>query len=244
MNTNYALVTGGSRGIGAAICKRLAKDGYNILLNFRSNTKAANATKSEIEALGQKVDLLQCDISDNEAWTKSFETWQQNNPEAVIRVLVNNAGQRIDKLFMWMEHENWNDVMDTHVGGFFNVTKLIYPLLVKERTGRIVNVVSLSGIKGMPGQTNYSAAKAAIIGATKALAQEVGRSKITVNAVAPGFIKTDMTEDLDESQLKRMIPLKRFGTADEVAALVSFLASDEAGYITGTTISINGGLYT
>lgn len=161
-----------------------------------------------------------------------------------IAVLVNNAGIRRDNLLALMPDDDWTAVLNTTLNGFFNVTKPLIPMMQFHKFGRIINMASLSGIKGLPGQTNYSAAKGGIIAATKALAQEVARKNITVNAVAPGFIKTDMTADLDEDSLKKTIPARRFGTPEEVASLIGFLASDDSGYITGNVISINGGLYT
>ena len=149
----FALVTGGSRGIGAAICKRLAKDGYHVLINFRSNIEAAKETAAIVEAEGKEAHLLQCDVSDKSSFEATFENWKSENEDAEVEILVNNAGQRIDQLFMWMEDENWKNVLDTHVGGFYNVTKTIYPLMVRQRYGRIINIVSLSGLKGI-GWTN------------------------------------------------------------------------------------------
>ena len=165
------------------------------------------------------------------------------NKDKTIEVLVNNAGIREDALMMWMKDEQWDRVIDTSLGGFFYVTRIVVNSMLLKKYGRIINIVSLSGLKGLPGQTNYSAAKAGVIGATKALAQEIGRRGITVNAVAPGFIKTEMTEDLNENELKSLIPLKRFGLPEEVAHAVGFLASSEAAYITAEVISVNGGLY-
>lgn len=170
--------------------------------------------------------------------------WMEQNPDDSVEVLVNNAGIRKDNLLMWMSNEDWDSVLNISLSGFFYVTRRLIKDMLTNRFGRIINVVSLSGIKGLPGQANYSAAKAGIIGATKALAQEVGKRKVTVNAVAPGFIHTDMTKDLDEKSLKSLIPLNRFGTVEEVGNLVAFLASDKASYITGQVISINGGLHT
>jgi len=158
--------------------------------------------------------------------------------------LVNNAGIRDDSLMAWMAEEQWDNVLKTNLDSFFYVTRLVLNGMIAQKYGRIINVVSLSGLKGLAGQTNYSAAKAGVIGATKALAQEVARQGITVNALAPGFIKTDMTEGLDEKELKAMIPAKRFGLPDEVAAAAAFFASPESSYITGQVLSINGGLYT
>lgn len=239
----FALVTGGSRGIGRAICLQLAKQGYNILINYLSNEQAAQETLAQVTAKGVKGELLQFDVADREAAKQALSAWYAKNPTATIEVLINNSGIRKDNLMIWMQDSEWDNVVNTSLGGFYNVTKPVVAEMIKGKFGRIINIVSLSGLKGLPGQTNYSAAKAGIIGATKALSQEVGRRGITVNAVAPGFIKTEMTEDIDENQFKANIPLRRFGTAEEVAALVGFLASPDASYITGEVISINGGLY-
>lgn len=240
----YALVTGGSRGIGKAICVQLAKDSeYNIIINYRGNKEAALDTLSQIEALGAKGELLQFDVANSEEVTTTLDNWHETNKNAVIEVIVNNAGITKDNLFMWMKREDWNSVIDTSLNGFFNVTNHLIQKLLVNRYGRIINMVSVSGLKGTAGQTNYSAAKGAVIGATKALAQEVAKRKITVNAVAPGFIASDMTTDLDENELKKMIPVNRFGKVEEVAHLVSFLASDKASYITGEVVNINGGIY-
>jgi len=240
----YALVTGGSRGIGREICLQLAEMGYPVLINYTSNDEAANVTKSMIEEKGGKAELLKFDVSNHEQVDDVLMEWMEKNSDSVIEVLVNNAGIRKDNLLMWMTNEDWDSVLDISLSGFFYVTRRLIKYMLTNRYGRIVNVVSLSGIKGLPGQANYSAAKAGVIGATKALAQEVGKRNVTVNAVAPGFIHTDMTKDLDEKSLKSLIPMNRFGSAEEVANLVCFLASKKASYITGQTISINGGLHT
>lgn len=240
----YALVTGGSRGIGRAVCLELARMGYPVLINYVSNGLAAAEVKESIGQMGGKADLLPFNVADGEAVDTALMSWSESHPEDYIAVLVNNAGVREDTMMMWMQNEQWHKVLDIHLNGFFYVTRRLLKDMLTKRYGRIVNVVSLSGLKGLPGQTNYSAAKAGIIGATKALAQEVGKRGVTVNAVAPGFIATDMTQDMDEKTLKEMIPLNRFGKAEEVADLVGFLASDRASYITGEVISINGGLYT
>lgn len=240
----YALVTGGSRGIGRAICEKLAEMNYHILVNYTSNEAAAQETAQLVEAKGSQATLLRFDVANKAMVEEVLGGWMAAHEDTPIEVLINNAGFRKDALFMWMEEELWQSVLDVNVAGFYNVTKPIFAKMLTHRYGRIINVVSLSGIKGMPGQTNYSAAKAAVIGATKALAQEVGRAKITVNAVAPGFIKTDMIQDIDEKKYRSIIPLRRFGQAEEVADLVAFLASEKAGYITGEVISINGGLHT
>ncbi len=238
-----ALVTGGSRGIGRAICVRLAEMGYHIIINYKGNLEAANETLSLVRAKGFDGELLQFDVANKEEILQLLGGWVEANSEKYIEVLVNNAGIKDDGLMMWMKDEQWENVIDTSLGGFFYVTRIVLNSMLLKKYGRIINVVSLSGLKGLPGQVNYSAAKAGVIGATKALAQEVGRRGITVNAVAPGFIKTDMTEGLDEKELKSMIPVKRFGTAEEVAHAVGFLASPQAGYITAEVLSINGGLY-
>ena len=240
----YALVTGGSRGIGRAVAMRLAQDGMPVVINYKSNTAAAEETQAAIEAAGGRCELLPFDTSDPKAIEAAVEQWEAQHADDYISVLVNNAGIRQDNILVFMTDEQWHSVIDTTLNGFFYLTRRVVKGMMTKRKGRIVNVVSLSGLKGMPGQTNYSAAKAAVIGATKALAQEVAPRKVTVNAVAPGFIATDMTKDLDEGELKKLIPAGRFGKPEEVAALVGFLASKEAAYITGQVVSINGGLYT
>ena len=239
---NYALVTGGSRGLGAAICKRLAQQGLGIIINYRSNESAAKAVADEIVGNGGCVSLLPFDVSSEESVDAALEKWEEEHPDDRITVLVNNAGIREDNLLVFMQTDQWHKVINTTLDAFFYVTRRVLKGMLTKRFGRIINIASLSGLKGLPGQANYSAAKAALIGATKALAQEVAARKVTVNAVAPGFIKSDMTKDLDEDGLKKLVPLGRFGEADEVAALVAFLASKDSSYITGETISINGGL--
>lgn len=240
----YAFVTGGSRGIGKAIAVKLAKMGMPVVINYRSNDDAAQSTRSEIEAFGGKAELLRFDVSDPQATEEALSHWEEKHPDDYISVLVNNAGIRRDNLMIFMQNEEWDDVLKTPLNGFFYVTRRLLKNMLTHRDGRIINITSLSGIKGLPGQTNYSAAKAAIIGATKALAQEVAKRKVTVNAIAPGFIATDMTKDLDESELKKLIPMGRFGKPEEVASLAGFLASEEAAYITGQVVQVNGGLYT
>jgi 3-oxoacyl-[acyl-carrier protein] reductase len=238
-----ALVTGGSRGIGRAICVKMAAMGYYVLINYKSNSTEAENTLELVKQAGSNGELLQFDVADKEQIKEILETWINNNEDRDIEVLVNNAGVRDDSLMVWLKDEQWDSVINTSLNSFFYVTRLVLDGMMLNRFGRIINVVSLSGLKGVAGQTNYSAAKAGVIGATKALAQEVGRSGITVNAVAPGFIKTDMTEGLDEKELKRSIPVNRFGLPEEVAHAVGFLASKEASYITAEVLSINGGLY-
>jgi 3-oxoacyl-[acyl-carrier protein] reductase len=238
----YALVTGGSRGIGRAICVKLASMGYHILINYKSNDTEASRTLQLVESQNGSATLLKFDVCDGEAVEKSIQQWLTDNPEKNIEVLVNNAGVREDALMIWMTDSQWKNVLRSSLDGLYYVTKAVISQMLVKRYGRIVNVASLSGVKGMPGQINYSAAKAGVIGATRALAQEVARRNVTVNAVAPGFIKTDMTRDLKEDDLKKLIPMQRFGEPEEVAEAVGFLASEKASYITGTVIDITGGL--
>ena len=238
-----ALVTGGSRGIGRAICYNMAAMGYYVLINYQSNAKEAGITLEQIKSIGGNGELLQFDVADKNDVKEKLGSWLENNTVNHIEILVNNAGIKDDVLMTWMADEQWESVLNTSLNGFFYVTRLVLNTMLEKKYGRIVNVVSLSGLKGLAGQVNYSAAKAGVIGATKALAQEVGRRGITVNAVAPGFITTDMTEGLDEKELRAIIPVRRFGKPEEVAHAVGFLASADAGYITGQVLSINGGLY-
>ena len=240
----HALVTGGSRGIGRAVCEKLAGMGFHILINYHSNQAEAEKTLALIREKGGDGELIRFDVSKQEEVETALGSWQSKNEGKYIQVLVNNAGIRKDALVMWMKNEEWNDVINTNLNSFLFVTRALIKDMLLNKYGRIINVVSLSGLKGLPGQANYSAAKAGVIGATKAMAQEVAKKNVTVNAVAPGFIRTDMTKDLDESQLKAMIPINRFGKPEEVAEAVGFLASEGASYITGAVINVNGGLYT
>jgi 3-oxoacyl-[acyl-carrier protein] reductase len=245
LTMKYALVTGGSRGIGKAIAVKLADQGWPVIINYRNNKEAAQATLDEITAAGGQAELLPFDVANPEETDAAMDQWETAHPDDYIAVLVNNAGIRRDAVMFMMSDDDWHSVLDTTMNGFFYITRrLLKHMMPRKRGGRIINIASLSGLKGLPGQTNYSAAKAALIGATKALAQEVAPRSITVNAIAPGFIATDMTSDLNEQELSKMIPAGRFGRAEEVAALAAFLASDDAAYITGQAISINGGLYT
>lgn len=238
-----ALVTGGSRGIGKAVCIELAANGFYVLINYRSNQQEAEHTLKEMEENGGQGELLPFDVSDREDIRVKMDQWKAANVGKTISVLINNAGITEDNLMVFMSDNQWDSVIKTNLDSFFYVTQQVLTNMIVNKWGRIINIVSLSGQKGMAGQTNYSAAKAGIIGATKSLAMEIGKKKITVNAVAPGFIKTDMTNGMDEMELKKLVPLNRFGTAQEVAYAVAFLASDKASYISGETISINGGMY-
>ena len=239
--SKYALVTGGSRGIGRAICVKLAQEGYQVIINYASNEAEAQKT---LEITGDNGEILRFDVSNAEQTRTALSDWQSRHPEDYIEVVVNNAGIRRDNVMALMPEDDWHRVLDITLSGFYNVTQPLLPAMQLHKFGRIVNMASVSGLKGLPGQTNYSAATGGLIAATRALAQEVARRGITVNAVAPGFIKTDMTEGLDEAALKKTIPANRFGTPEEVADLVAFLVSPNAGYITGNVVSINGGLYT
>ena len=239
-----AIVTGGSRGIGKAICLKIAEEhDYHLLINYNSNEAAALETLKEVEALGGTGEILKFDVADANQTQQVLTEWSEKNTDAIVEVIVNNAGITKDNLFMWISQDDWSNVINTSLNGFYNVTHFFINPLLRNRFGRIVNIVSVSGLKGTPGQTNYSAAKAAVIGATKALAQEIAKRNVTVNAVAPGFIETDMTDDLDQQELKKLIPANRFGKAEEVADLVSFLVSKKSSYITGEVININGGIY-
>ena len=239
----YALVTGGSRGIGRAICVKLAEMGYYVIVNYTSKEDEAEKTLSLVREKGSDGEIMKFDVGNQTEVEATLGVWLEKNTDKVIEILVNNAGIKKDQLMMWMTNDEWNSVLNVNLGGFFNVTRLIIKGMLVKKYGRVVNVVSLSGLKGLPGQTNYSASKAGVIGATKALSQEVGRRGITVNAVAPGFIKTDMTEGFNEKDFKQLIPMARFGTSEEVAEAVGFLASEKASYITGQVLSVNGGLY-
>lgn len=242
MNKRYALVTGASRGIGRAIAERLARDGYTVLINYNNNTAAAQETLEAIKAAGGDAELLPFNVCDGQAIEQALQLWEQQHKGATISILVNNAGICKDGLMVFMTEDDWHSVVNTTTEAFYYITHRILPGMLRARNGRIVNITSISGVIGMPGQVNYSAAKAALIGATKALGKEIASRKVTVNAVAPGYIVTDMTADLNEEELKKTIPAGRFGKPEEVAALVSFLCSEEAAYITGQVINIAGGL--
>ena len=239
----YALFTGGSGGIGGAVVVFLDEQGYHILINYKSNDTEAAKTAELVREKNVTAEMLKFDVGNKTDVDTVLGGWVETNKDKVIEVLVNNAGIREDALMIWMTDQQWKNVLGSSLDAFYYVTRQVINGMLANKYGRVVSVVSLSGLKGMPGQTNYSAAKAGVIGATKALAQEVARRGVTVNAVAPGFIKTDMTQDLNEAELKAMVPMKRFGEPEEVADAVVFLASTKASYITGNVISINGGLY-
>jgi 3-oxoacyl-[acyl-carrier protein] reductase len=235
-----ALVTGAGKGIGAGIALDLAKHGFDIWLNYRSDDSGARKVCDQIESLGRKCTELKFDVTDNDAVEQVLgKALEQDTPFAV----VNNAGFARDNMLFWMEPKEWRDVLAVHLDGFFNVTRLVIANMIRKRRGRIINIVSTSGETGMPGQTNYSAAKAGLIGATKSLAREVAGRNILVNAVSPGFIETEMVKELPLDKILPTIPLGRMGTVQEVAAVVTFLCSEVSGYITGQVIGVNGGVY-
>jgi 3-oxoacyl-[acyl-carrier protein] reductase len=237
---DLALITGASRGIGAAIAVRLAREGYEIWLNYRRNHEAAEAVAARVRDLGRDCTLLPFDVADESAAQEALGAAMQDR---CPYILVNNSGINRDGLLFWMSRENWKNVVDISLDGFYHVTSRVVGLMMQKKRGRIVNIVSTSGQTGMAGQVNYSAAKAGLIGATRALAKEVARSGVLVNAVAPGFIETDMTKDLPKADILKMVPLRRFGTGAEVAGAVAFLCSDDAAYITGHVLNVNGGIH-
>lgn len=238
--TVRALVTGGGRGIGAAIAMALADAGHPIIINYLRDHASAAAVKARIEERGGSAELVPFDVADAEASAEALATLLKD--ERPIGVLVNNAGIVRDNAFPAMPRADWQAVTRTSLDGFFNVTQPLIMPMVRRRAGRIISIASISGSVGNRGQTNYSAAKAGLIGATRSLAQELAKRSITVNAVAPGLIDTDMLGNAPVDELKKMIPMRRLGRPDEVASLVRFLASDEAAYITGQVITISGGL--
>ena len=236
------LVTGSSRGIGRAVALSLAKNGFDLVLHCNKNTAMANELKDEIIALGQNARVLQFDISNREECKEVLSSDIEKN--GIYFGVVLNAGIAKDNVFPVMEDVEWDSVLNTNLGGFYNVLKPLVMEMISQRIkGRIVTMSSVSGLMGNRGQVNYSASKAGIIGATKALALELAKRGITVNCVAPGCIETDMTSELPVDEVKKMIPMKRFGKPEEVASLVNYLMSENASYITGQVISVNGGLY-
>ena len=241
----YALVTGASRGLGRAVAIKVAMMGIPVIINYHSNEVAAQAVKAEIEGAGGQAELMPFNVGNQDEVNIALTAWENAHPNDYIAYLVNNAGIRRDNVLFMMPTDDWHAVLNTSINGFYYVTHhLITKMMMRRHGGSIVNMASLSGLKGMPGQTNYSAAKAALIGATKALAQEVAARNVRVNAIAPGFIETDMTKDLPTDELRKIVPMNRFGKPEEVAELTAFLLSDASSYITGEVISINGGLYT
>ncbi|MBE72050.1 MAG: 3-oxoacyl-ACP reductase FabG [Thalassospira sp.] len=239
--TRTILVTGASKGIGAATARRLARDGFDIVLHYNSDRDGAESVAKDVLASGVQARLVQFDISDRDATRKALENdiAEHGAPYGIIL----NAGVTRDGPFPALEDDDWDSVIHTNLDGFYNVIKpLLMPIIQQRKGGRIVALTSIAGIAGNRGQVNYSASKAGIIGAVKSLALELAKRKITVNAVAPGIIETQMTKDLPEDEVKAMIPMRRYGTADEVAATISFLCSDDASYVTRQVISVNGGM--
>lgn len=243
MNENseqIVLVTGASKGIGRAIAVELGQDGRIVYVNFQTDEKGAAETCQLIEKKGGKACALKFDVSDAILSEQAVQSILDTHGK--IDILINNAGIRNDKLLAWMQEPDWKNVLDTNLASFFNVSKLIVKNMITKRFGRIVNISSTAGQVGNAGQVNYSAAKAGIIGATKALAKEIARRNITVNAVAPGFIDTGMLDGMPVDEISKMIPCARLGKVEEVSALVGFLCSDKASYITGQIIGVNGGV--
>lgn len=235
------LITGSSRGIGKETALYLAKNGYNIVLHYKNNLDSALSVKKEIEALGQTARILNFDIK--ERYDTKTKIENDIKEHGVYYGVVLNAGIAQDNVFPVMEDSEWDEVINTNLGGFYNVLKpIIMPMIEKRIKGRIITLSSISGLKGNRGQVNYSASKAGIIGATKALSLELAKRGITVNCVAPGIIETDMIKDISPDEIKKLIPMKRTGTPREVASLINYLLSEDASYITGQVISVNGGM--
>ena len=236
-----AIVTGGSRGIGAAICKRFAEQGANIALLYAGNTQKAEETKAALQEMGVKAEAYQCNVADAEQVAAVCKQIIKDFGGADI--LVNNAGITKDKLVPMMKVPDFDSVVDTTLKGAFYMIKQLYPVFMKQKSGKIINISSVSGLMGNPGQTNYSASKAGLIGLTKSVAKELASRNVNCNAIAPGFVATDMTENLSENNaLVDHIPMKRFAQPEDIANLALFLASDQSDYITGEVIRIDGGL--
>jgi 3-oxoacyl-[acyl-carrier protein] reductase len=242
MDRKIALVTGASRGIGRAVAKALVAGGCHVLINFRRGQREADETLKQIQQTGGSAELCPFDVSDADACDRAMDAAIQRHGR--IDVLVNNAGIRHDALLVFMKPEQWADVIATNLTSFFNVTRPVVKQMAMNRWGRVLSIASTAGQTGVEGQTNYSAAKAGVIGASKALAREVAKRGVTVNVLAPGFIETEMVDDLRREQFVAQIPAGRFGTPEEVAAAAAFLCSESAAYITGAVLNINGGVYT
>lgn len=241
MQGKVALVTGGSRGIGRAICEKLASRGADIAFFYSGNDAAADECKSAVTALGVKCEAYKCDVSDFDAVADTFA--KVTEAFGTVDILVNNAGITRDKLVLRMSEEDFDSVIAVNLKGAFNLIKQAYPLMAKKRAGRIINISSVSGLVGNPGQLNYSASKAGLVAMTKTVAKELAARGVTCNAIAPGFVETDMTKELGgNNPLAEQIPMKRFGKPEEIASLCAFLASDDAAYITGEVIRCDGGL--
>lgn len=243
LNGKTALVTGASRGIGSAIAVVLAKAGANVAVNYSGSREKAEQVAAEIEALGSKALVIQANVADGDAVKAMVK--DVIGAFGSLDILVNNAGVTRDNLIMRMKDQDWEDVINTNLKGVFHCTKAVTRQMMKQRSGRIINIASVTGVIGNPGQANYAASKAGILGLTKSSARELAARNITVNAVAPGFISTDMTDELGEDvkeQMLQQIPLARFGKPEDVAAVVRFLASDESAYMTGQTLCVDGGM--
>jgi 3-oxoacyl-[acyl-carrier protein] reductase len=236
-----AIITGGSRGIGRAIAVELAAAGYGILITYKSNEASADETLKIIDAIGGHGEKIRFDVADSRESSKAMDEILSRYKN--IRVLVNNAGIAADGLFMMMPEEDWDSVIQTTLKGFYNITKPVIKTMVRNRTGSIISLSSASALMGNRGQTNYAAAKAGLIAASRTLSSEVARLGIRVNVVAPGLIETEMIKNAPVEKIKEMIPMARTGKPEEVAKVVRFLCSDDASYITGQVISVNGGMF-